>query len=145
MKYPLDSNTLSDCYDKFSDGYLKIHAKLSSLTNNDKVYISILILYELEFNAPSEKKEAIRKMIREAQKDFDVLPLKQKGSQLFGLIKKRIKDSRMINKENIKKHNIDIIIAVTAIVENQILVSSDSIYLEIKQLDHNLKIEDWFK
>jgi hypothetical protein len=25
------------------------------------------------------------------------------------------------------------------------LVSSDSIYLEIKQLDHNLKIEDWFK
>ena len=59
MKYLLDSNTVSDFYDKFSTGYPKISQQLSALTDAESVYISILTLYELEYghaNAPDEKK-----------------------------------------------------------------------------------------
>jgi predicted nucleic acid-binding protein len=55
-----------------------------------------------------------------------VLPLPHKGSQLFGVLKKSLKESRKLNKENIKKHNIDIMLAATAIVENCIFGGSFS-------------------
>jgi len=47
MNYLLDSNTVSELYDKFSAGYPKISQKLGYLTDDDQVYISILTLYEL--------------------------------------------------------------------------------------------------
>ncbi|MCK5522834.1 MAG: PIN domain-containing protein [Thiomargarita sp.] len=121
---------------------------LSSLEDTDEVYISILTLYEFEYgyaNAPDEKKTVIMKKIEEAQKDFEVLPLLKEGSQLFGVLKKAIKDSRKLNKESVKKHNIDIILAVTAMVENCILVSADSIYVEIQRLNSKLILENWLK
>ena len=46
MKYLLDSNIISDFYDKFSSGHSKISKRLGSLTDADRVYISILTLYE---------------------------------------------------------------------------------------------------
>jgi predicted nucleic acid-binding protein len=147
-KYLFDSDSVSDFYDKSSDGYTKICENLSSLEDTDEVYISILTLYEFEYgyaNAPDEKKTVIMKKIEEAQKDFEVLPLLKEGSQLFGVLKKAIKDSRKLNKESVKKHNIDIMLAVTAIVENCILVSADSIYVEIQRLNSKLILENWLK
>jgi len=58
-KYLFDSDTISDLYDQFSKGHLKIFEKLSSKNSTDEVYISILTLYEFEYgyaNAPDEKK-----------------------------------------------------------------------------------------
>ncbi len=147
-KYLFDSDTVSDLYDQFSDNHLKLFEKLSSLKGMDKVYISILTLYEFEYgyaNAPDDKKNVVRKKIADAQQDFDVLPLSLEGSQLFGVLKKFLKDSRRLNKENIKKHNIDIMLAATAIVENCILVSADSIYLEIQKFNSKLELENWVK
>ncbi len=63
MKYLLDSNIVSDFYDKFSAGYLGIYANLSSLKDTDSVCISILTLYELEYgyaNASDDKKSILR-------------------------------------------------------------------------------------
>ncbi len=145
-KYLLDSNSVSDFYDKSSEGYTQICENLYSLENTDEVYISILTLYEFEYgyaNAPPDKKTAVRKKIEDAQKDFEVLLLPKEGSQLFGVLKKAIKDSRKLNKESVKKHNIDIMLATTAIVENCILVSADSIYVEIQRLNSKLILENW--
>ena len=147
-KYLFDSDSISDLYDQSSKGHLKIFEKLSSLKDTDDVYISILTLYEFEYgyaNAPDEKKTAVRKKIEDAQKDFEVLPLPKESSQLFGVLKKAIKDSRKLNKESVKKHNIDIMLAATAMVENCILVSADSIYVEIQRLNSKLILENWFK
>ncbi|MEN8216180.1 MAG: type II toxin-antitoxin system VapC family toxin [Pseudomonadota bacterium] len=147
-KYLFDSDTISDLYDQFSDGHLKIFEKLSSLKDTDEVYISILTLYEFEYgyaNAPSDKKAAVRKKIEDVQQDFEVLRLPEKGSQLFGVLKKAIKDSRKLNQKSIKKHNIDIMLAATAIVENCILVSADSIYVEIQRINSKLALENWVK
>jgi predicted nucleic acid-binding protein len=145
-KYLFDSNSISDLYDQFSKGHLKIFEKLSSLKGTDDVYISILTLYEFEYgyaNAPDEKKTAVRKKIEDAQKDFEVLLLPKEGSQLFGVLNKAIKDSRKLNKESVNKHNIDIMLATTAMVENCILVSADSIYVEIQRLNSKLIVENW--
>jgi predicted nucleic acid-binding protein len=71
------------------------------------------------------------------------LPLSRYGAKIFGNFKKLIRENRMLNKENIKKHNIDLMIAATAIVENYSLVSADSIYAEISGFDDRLKIGDW--
>jgi len=147
-KYLFDSDSISDLYDQSSKGHLKIFEKLSSLKDTDDVYISILTLYEFEYgyaNAPDEKKMVVRKKIEDAQKDFEVLPLPKESSQLFGVLKKAIKDSRKLNKESVKKHNIDIMLAATAMVENCILVSADSIYVEIQRLNSKLILENWFK
>ena len=59
MNYLLDSNIISDFYDKNSLNYPKILNKIANLKNTDKAAISILTLYELEYglaNAPDNKK-----------------------------------------------------------------------------------------
>lgn len=146
MKYLLDSNIISDFYDKFSSGHSKISGKLTSLTDADRVYISILTLYELEYgwaNAPDEKKEVIRQKIAEVQEDFEVLPLSAEGARLFGTFKKAIREVRTLSKENIKKHNIDMMIVATAVTEHCILVSNDPIYTELQPFHAELNLENW--
>ena len=146
MNYLLDSNTVSDLYDKFSEDYPKISQKLLSLTDNDQVYISILTLYELEYgwaNAPDEKKEVIRQKITEVQEDFEVLPLSAQGARIFGELKKAIKDSRSLSKENIKKYNIDLMMAATAMTANCILVSADTLYPELQHVNGALQLDNW--
>ena len=59
MNYLLDSNTISDLYDKWSNDHGKIYQHLHSLSDRDTVYVSILTFYELEYgwaNAPDDKK-----------------------------------------------------------------------------------------
>ncbi len=146
MNYLLDSNTISDFYDKDSANYPKILNKIAHLKNTDKVAISILTLYELEYglaNAPEYKKSIIEQKIIEAQIDFAVFPLSKKGAKLFGSFKTAIRESKMLNKENMKKHNIDLMIAASAIVEDCILISADTLFPEIVNIDQRLKLEDW--
>lgn len=144
--YLLDSNIVSSFYDKYSAGYHEISSKLLSLNDADSVSISILTLYEMEYgyaNAPGEMKSILRQKINEVQQDFDVLPLSANAAGLFGELKKEIKNFKSLKKENIKKHNIDIMIAATAISENCILVSNDAIYKDIRKINNLFKYEDW--
>ncbi len=62
---------------------------------------------------------------------------------MFGKIKKSIKDLKGLNKENLKKHNIDLMLAASAISESCILVSADKIYQDIQQIYPNLQLENW--
>lgn len=58
MIYLLDSNTISDFYDKGSVNHPKILNKIAKLKDTDNVAISVLTLYELEYglaNAPDNK------------------------------------------------------------------------------------------
>lgn len=146
MNYLLDSNTLSDLYNPSALEHHKILQHLATLTNTDKVYFSILTLYEFEYgfaNAPDNKKTRIRQKIIQVQKDFEVLSLTSQGAALFGLLKKSIKDFRNLNQENLKKHNIDLMMISTAITENCTLVSADKIFTDIQSVFVDLSTEDW--
>ena len=146
MIYLLDSNTLSEIYDTGSLRHAAVTQHLCALTDQDQVYISILSLYEFEYgwaNAPDEKKNAVRQMMTDAQTDFGVHPLSTSGATVFETLKKRIKEVRSPSKENMKKFNVDIMLAAPAVTTQCWLVSADCIYQELQPYQPSLKIEDW--
>ena len=146
MRYLFDSNTLSDLYDNNADNHIMIFNRFNNLTNNDVAAVSILTLYEMEYglqNAPEHKKERIKQGIDNITTSFFILPLNINYAATFGVLKKKLRDSRMINKENIKKHTIDIMLASCAICDNYILISADGIYQDLKQFSDRLYLEDW--
>ena len=146
MNYLLDSNIVSDFYDKDSTNHLQIVQQLGNLNDDDQVFVSIISLYELEYgynNAPEDMKRVVRKKIEEAKEDFSILPLAIEGSICFGKLKKSVVEKRKLKKENAKKHNIDIILACTAVVNSCILISEDTIFAELKQIEPKLKTESW--
>jgi predicted nucleic acid-binding protein len=121
MKYLFDSNTISDLYDTTSKQHSKIVEKLNAFDDTDSVAISIVSIYELEYaycNAPEDKKVIIRNDINHLKSHFEIVPLSLSNAEVFGVLKKKFRDSRMISQENIKKHNIDIMLANCAICEN---------------------------
>lgn len=147
MKYLLDSNTISMLYDSQAVGHSSIKSRLESLDDEaDQVFVSVLTIYEMEFgkaNAPEDKAKIIQKDIQHTLKNFSLLILSIQGASLFGDLKKRLKDSRKISPDNMRKHNFDLMLASTAIVESSSLVSADSIFIELQQLESQLKIENW--
>jgi len=146
MNYLLDSNVVSDFYDIKCSHHHKIAQHLGNLSDGDQVFISVISLYEFEYgynNAPEDKRDIVRKKINEAKDDFGILPLTAEGSMLFGKLKKLLVDKRNLKKESAKKHNIDVILASTALIHACVLVSEDRIYGDLKQIDARLKVENW--
>ncbi|HEX6900302.1 MAG TPA: type II toxin-antitoxin system VapC family toxin [Thermoanaerobaculia bacterium] len=146
MKFLLDSDTLSDLYDPSSSGHLSIATRLESLADSDSAFISILAIYELEYgyaHAPEEKKPALRQTISDLQVDFPMLPLTAEGARVFGSLKKSLQASRQLSKKGSKSHNVDLMLAATAMVEGCVLVSADSIYRDLRELNPLFLTENW--
>ncbi len=146
MKYLLDSDIVTDLYDKSAANHPSIITRLAALDDSDEVCISILTLFEFEYglaNAPADRKLALANKIIEAQSDFDVLPLSGDGAKCFGILKKALRDRRSLTSEGVKKHNIDLIIAATALVTGCTLVSGDAIYRELQASDPDLRLGHW--
>jgi predicted nucleic acid-binding protein len=146
MRYLLDSDIVTDLYDKSAANHRKIAGRLAALDDTDEVCISILTVYEFEYglaNAPEDKRDAIGKKVAEAQNDFEVLPLSSAGAKSFGMLKRALKDRRALTHEGAKKHNIDLIIAATALAEGCTLVSADAVYREFQTTHPDLTLEDW--
>jgi len=146
MRYLLDSDALSDLYDPEAPGHEAMIGRLASLEGSDQVFISVLSLYEHEYgfaNAPEEKKAVIRKRISDVQSEFPILPLTAAAAGIFGSVKASLRQVRQLSDKGIKGHNIDIMIAASAISEECVLVSLDSLYRDIQEIDPGLKLESW--
>ncbi len=146
MNYLLDSNTISEVYAPSSPGHATISSHLGALTDQDQVFVSIVSLYELEYgwaNAPDSKKKAIRRAIEDVQTDFGILMLSTESAKKFGELKKIIKDSRSPSKNNMKKFNVDLMLAATAITKRCIFVSADNLYEDLRRLHSTLLIQNW--
>lgn len=146
MKFLLDSDILSDLYDPSSPGHLSVATRLESLADSDSVFVSILAIYELEYgyaHAPAEKKAALRQTLSDLQSDFPVLPLMIEGARLFGSLKERLGASRRLSKKGSKTHNVDLMLAATAMVEGCVLVSTDSVYKDLHELNPIFLTENW--
>ena len=146
MTYLLDSNTISELYDSSAAQHATISKHISALSNQDQLCISIVSLYELEYgwaNAPDEKKPALRQAITDIQADFGVLALSAQGANVFGDLKKRLKEARSPSKENMKKFNVDLMLAAAALTVQCVLVSADAMYRELQRYHSALRIENW--
>ena len=146
MRYLLDSDVVTDLYDKSAANHPGIITRLASLDDADEVCISILTVYEFEYglaNAPADKKEAVGKKIIEAQDDFEVLPLSSDGAKRFGDLKKALRDHRSLTQEGAKKHNVDLMIAASALVAGCTLVSGDAVYRDLQTSHPDLRLQSW--
>jgi predicted nucleic acid-binding protein len=146
MRYLLDSDSLSDLYEPNSPGHRSITRRFTALADSDLVFVSILALYELEYgyaNAPDERKPIIRQRISSLQDDFSILPLTAEAARVFGALKARFRTLRQLSKKGSKSHNVDLMIAATAITEGCTLIAADGIYQELQRLDPILRIENW--
>jgi predicted nucleic acid-binding protein len=146
MSYLLDTNTVSDLYEINSLGYTSIVRRLGEISGSVAIFVSVLTLYELEYgyaNAPADMRPTIRQRIESVQTDFVILDLSPRAAQVFGTLKKKLRDSRKLTEKGSRYHNVDLMIAATAVVEPCILVSSDSIFRDLRDLEPDLKHEVW--
>lgn len=94
-------------------------------------------------NAPLELKPAIRQRIESVQTNFTILDLSSRAAQTFGILKKKLRDARKLTERGSRYHNIDLMLAATAVVESCTLVSSDSLYHDLHQLEPDFRYEIW--
>ncbi len=147
MKYLLDSDTLSELYETTAPGHQTISRRFSDLQGSTVLVVSIVALYELEYayaNAPPEMKPLLRQRIEAAQSSFEVLALTPAAATLFGKLKVDLRMARGLSERGSRVHNIDLMVAATAVTENCTLVSGDSLYVELQRLQPLLRVENWF-
>jgi predicted nucleic acid-binding protein len=77
------------------------------------------------------------------QARFEVLPLTPEAARLFGSLKAGLSKVRGLSSKGSKLHNIDVMLAATAIAEDCTLISGDSMYADLQKIDPTLHVEDW--
>ena len=146
MKYLLDTNIASYSVDKQSHYHRAVIGRLSQLADNDTAHLSVLTLYETEYGvilAPDDKRDkviAARDLLKSL---FPTLPITEQGSTIFGRLKASYREKTGIHDKALERHNIDFIIASCALAQDAILVSNDSIFVEIRQIAPFLQLENW--
>jgi len=145
-KYILDTNIVSYFTDDLSPLHTTIVKKISQLGNQDNIYLSILTIYELEHGIASMNNDMAVKFTETKNmmtENFEILPLSLKGPEIFGILKTGYRKQTGITKEAVKKHDIDFMIASSAIAENAILVSNDKIFNQFKNIHPKFLLENW--
>jgi predicted nucleic acid-binding protein len=146
-RYILDSDFLTALEDSDSPEYKKISEKLSSLPDEDKVCVSIISMYEYYYGISNATDESLSQQLLRAKDTllefFTILPLTLKGGELYGKIKAEYKKRTGTTRGDMRRHNVDIILASTALEKNAVIVSQDKIFLKIQEFKPELQIENW--
>jgi predicted nucleic acid-binding protein len=159
----LDTNSLSSLTKSQDTHHEKLISKLDALNDDVELYASIISLYEMEYGAfhakepelIQEAREAIQ-YIKDADENEDenrikLCNLTKKGAKIFGEIKEQFQKKKeeigeKIGKRSLPKHNVDLIIAATAIELEATLISNDKKMFELLQnIQSDFKWEDWTK
>ena len=151
-KYLLDTNIPVYLEDPDSPFNHPVKERLQQLQDEDQVFVSVLSLYELYYAVALRKKEGREQfaahtllVIEEIKNHFKIFPLNGRDANIFGEIKALYKErsKEKEEKQTIKKHDVDFILASTAIEYDLILVSNDDIFQKIKELFPKLQVENW--
>ena len=145
-RYILDTNIVSNLQQDNENG-LKVLEKLKSLNAEDEVSVSIIVLYELVYGlnniSDEEQKEAVEQGIDFIKEYLSVISLDMKEVDIFAKLKVKYKKFTGINKNAIKRHNLDLLIASTAIAMDATIVSNDRIFEKLMEIEPKLKYENW--
>ena len=119
---------------------------LGTLVEDDLVCISVVTLFEMEYSLSNcknvNKQKIIRATIYDIQENFVVIPLEKRESGIYGDIKTKYKEEFGTSRENMKKHNIDFMIASTSISHDCTLCGLDTIYKKLSDITE-LKVCAW--
>jgi len=153
-KYLLDTCALNALKKPYAEGHIQHVRKLSSLDNDDKVYVSILSIYELEYGASHthnlQLANETRQAIQSIRYEFEIISVPAEGGEIFGAFKELYKEwessawnKKRLGSKAIIKHNVDLIIATTALIEGAILVTNDTIAPILQEICSQFCYEDW--
>jgi predicted nucleic acid-binding protein len=148
MNYWLDLDTVSALSEPTSPYHKTVKSHVKHLSEKDTVYLSILSIYELRYSISNTEDEDkisdILQLIQWCKKFFEILPLSEAGAVFYGELKAGLKSKTGMNRKAIKKHNIDLMLAATALDCNCVLVAKDGIYKDhLVLLNRQLMVEDW--
>lgn len=145
-KYIIDTNIISYLADDLSPFHTAIVKKISQIDDYDRICLSILTIYELQHGIASMSHEMAVKFSETKKlmiKHFDILPLSEKGAEIFGMLKAEYIRQTGILKDAVKRHDIDLMVASSAMAENAVLVSNDRIFSRLKKMRSDFLLEDW--
>ncbi len=146
MKYILDSDILSYLYDPKSTIYTSVRERFTNLQDEDRIQVSLITIFELEYsiyNAPEIKKDQLTKQLRDVEQRFEVVPITRRFASIYGEIKALIRKSRGTTTKGMRKYNIDLIVASTALTESSVLVANDDIYQSLQEIYPQFQYENW--
>jgi predicted nucleic acid-binding protein len=147
MQYILDTNIISYLLDKRSKFHAKIIKKISQLSSESRIYLSVMSLYEIEYGIASTKSDIKSKQHKIAKNllldFFEILPATEKETEIFGILKSVYQQETGINNKALARHNVDFIIASTAIKHNAILISNDHIFFDLQKYYFSFRVENW--
>ena len=147
-RYILDTNIVSHLQQDNAIG-LKVLEKLKNLDVKDEVSVSIIVLYELVYGleniSDNEQREAVKEGIEFIKEYLSIIPLDMKEVEIFAKLKTKYKASTGISKNAIKRHNLDLLIASTAIALDAIIVSDDAIFKKLAEIESQLLYENWLE
>ena len=147
-RYILDTN-IASLLGSQKDGSKKILEKFYELNDDDNIMVSIVTLYEaqygLENSEDKEQQKEIKANIRYIEKFFEIVPLDMKEMIYFAQLKIVYKKYTGINKKSMKKNDLDILIASTAMAKDAILVSDDGIFEKLAEIEPRFRFENWLK
>lgn len=146
-KYLLDTNIVTYLYQKSYPMHAVVKEHLLNLPHEHEVYVSVLSIYELEYGASVTENNRIKDMFNSmkdsVRQKFKMLPLPADGSAIFGFLKARYAKHTGIAKGAAKRHDIDFMLAASAITEGAVMVSNDRIFEQIKNIYPEFLYENW--
>jgi predicted nucleic acid-binding protein len=146
-KYLIDTNIVSLLGGKATEESRKIYNKFYQLKDDDVIMVSIVTLYEmmygLKHSQSSRQQDEIRQNIEFVQKYFEIIPLDLKEMELFADMKVLYKKTTGIGQKAMKKNDLDMLIASTAMAENAILISNDRIFATLMEIEPKFSWENW--
>lgn len=80
-------------------------------------------------------------IVREA--GIDVLAPSAPGAEIFASLKNAYRRHTGARERDLVRHNVDLILASTAVVEDAVLVSNDGIFAVLTQREPRLLVENW--
>ncbi len=149
MIYLLDSDAVAALITPERDSHKHFMKHASGLQEGDSFCLSILTIYEFEYSIYSytdeRKKEEAQQSLTALKNSLNIIKLGVGDATAYGKLKAGYKKHTGIQRKAIRKHNMDIAIAGLAVTHGFTLISGDSIFSTLQEVDPNLKYENWLK
>lgn len=145
--YLIDANIISYLADIDSPFHQKVRKQFQNLNDEDRVLLSVLTLYELQYGLAhaedADIKSGILRIKEKIRTALPVVPLSGKGAEIFGVLKSKYQKLSGLKKHGLSRHTVDIMIASSAIELDAILVSNDKLFTDIQSREPRLKLDNW--
>lgn len=144
--YLLDSDILTYLEQQDSLWHKPVAQRLSQLDDSDKVLISIISFYEMQYGvswANENERISLRQAIDALASRFQVVGLSRQGARIFGELKAAYRRAVGITPNALKRNDIDLLIASTAIETSAVLVSNDHLFSTIGDIYPGFQWQNW--